>query len=100
MKRAALLAALLVASSAYAAGFAPFSLADSGETCYTWTGGNYSAGSFSKCSPVVVVAQASPARVVAPAPLAAAPVCPPQITVIPEPHKPRILRKRPPPAKC
>jgi len=97
MKRAALLAALLVAAaSATAAGFAPLSLQDAGETCYSWNGGNFSAGSFSKCQPVVVIAQAAPAPPPPPAPVLINNVCPPQVILEPEPRK-RIVHRKPRP---
>lgn len=80
---------------AKAAGFA-----DSGVTCYSWNGGNYSSGSFSKCSDAWVVA-AKPAPVV-PAPLAAPPTVTPvmiPMTCAPPP-KPVLHKKKPAPVKC
>ncbi len=94
--------ALMLAMPAFAQGFAPLRLSDTGDTCYSWQGGNFSAGSFSKCQPVVVIAAAP----VVPAPLAAAPTpapvmmpmqsCPPTAV----PRKPIIKPKRKPPVKC
>jgi len=52
----------MVSGSAYAQGFPSFASGDS--TCYSWNGGNYSAGSFTKCTPVVLV-QAKPSPPVA-----------------------------------
>ncbi len=95
--------ALMLVQPAFAAGFSPFQLADEGEVCYSWEGGHKSAGSYSRCQPTVQVAvlqPIAPPPVVEAAPLAAPPVCPPQISVMPEPKKPRILRKRPPVPKC
>lgn len=98
MKNIALALALAVPFMASAAGFAPLSMSDTGETCYTWEGGRGSAGSFSKCSPSVVIAQA-------PAPLSAPPtvnpvMVPMQTCALPpaKPHR-RIVKKKPP-VKC
>lgn len=73
-------------------------------TCYSWEGGHKSSGSFSKCSQPWVVAKApapSPPAPVVAAPVVQSTVCPPQITVMPEPKKPIIKRKpKPAPLKC
>jgi hypothetical protein len=95
--------ALLVAScGASAQGFAPLRMSDPGETCYTWEGGHKSAGSFSKCSPSVVIAAAP-----LPPPVVQSPVMMPmsapvvQQTCAPAPKKPIIRKKpRPAPKKC
>ena len=74
---------------------------DAGDTCYQWSGGHGSAGAFSKCQPSINVAVLTTTPQPAPTPVADSRVCPPQITVIPEPrHKPIIKPKRPPPLKC
>jgi hypothetical protein len=89
---------LMVAGAVHAQGFVDE------PTCYSWEGGHKSAGSFSKCpQPWVVKKVAAPAP---PAPVVAAPVlqsnvCPPQITVIPEPRKPKpIIKRKPKPVIC
>jgi hypothetical protein len=43
---------LAVVPPVHAQGFGPFS---SSETCYSWNGGNFSAGSYFKCDPWIVV---------------------------------------------
>jgi hypothetical protein len=100
MKHLAIALALAVPMAASAAGFAPLAMSDPGETCYTWEGGHKSAGSFSKCSPSVVIAAAP-----LPPPVVQSPVMMPmsapvvQQTCAPPP-KPVIRKKRPAPKKC
>jgi hypothetical protein len=97
----ALVLALCVGVSAHAGGFASLRLSDSGETCYSWNGGNFSAGSFSKCQPSVEVVVLQPVAP-PPAPMALqSPVCPPTLILEPEPKKKRVIRHRPKPkATC
>jgi hypothetical protein len=86
---------LVAIRDANAAGFAPLRLSDTGETCYTWTGGNFSAGSFSKCQPSVEVVVLQP--VAAPPVPVASNVCPPQIILQPEPQRRRTVPHKPRP---
>lgn len=90
MKHLAILLAL-VSLGSYAQGF------QDEPTCYSWSGGHKSSGSFSKCGselqalakkPEPPVVAPTPVAVLAPAPVAA-PI-PPQIVtcVFPEPAKP------------
>jgi hypothetical protein len=86
------------AAGAHAGGFAPLRLSDPGETCYTWTGGNFSAGSFSKCQPsyeVVVLNQLPPPVLPSPImmPMSAPVTCAP-------PPKPVFRKHKPAPKKC
>jgi hypothetical protein len=98
MKKLAIALALVGSvAGASAAGFAPLTPTDTGETCYTWEGGHKSAGSYSKCNPTVVIVAAP----VVPAPLAAPPTpnaqmvpmqsCPP----IAKPHHKPIVKRKP-----
>ncbi len=96
------LAVLAGAMSAHAEPFQQFAGADT--TCYSWNGGNFSAGSFSKCRTDVIVAAApKPVAVTVPAPVALAPspvmmpisCAPPPKPVIKHKHKPK-----PKPQKC
>ncbi len=93
MRSAAILLALAVPLAASANGFAPLMLTDEGESCYTWSGGNFSAGAFSKCSPTIQVS------VVTPAPLAAPPPNPVMVPMscppLPQPHHKPIVRRKP-----
>jgi hypothetical protein len=68
-------------------------------TCYSWSGGNKSAGSFSKCNQWKVAAAppAPPPPAVVAAPLMQNTVCPPHIILTPEPKK---AVKRKPLPKC
>lgn len=83
----------------HAAGFAPLVMSDTGDVCYSWNGGHKSAGSFSNCQPsvqVTVLTPVPPEPVVQQAPAPIMQACPPQISVMPEPHKKRpIIRHRP-----
>lgn len=70
------------------------------DTCYTWQGGNFSAGSFTKCNPPWIIVKAEPKVVATPV---AQPVIQPSpvmmpITCAPEP-KP-VIRKKKPAKKC
>jgi hypothetical protein len=98
MKNIALALALAVPFMASAGGFAPLTMSDPGETCYTWTGGNFSAGSFSKCSPTIVLAAVTPAPLAAPP--TANPVMVPMQTCAPPPKPHHRIVKKKPPAKC
>jgi hypothetical protein len=93
---AALIFAL--APPAFAAGFAPLQLSDTGDVCYSWNGGHKSAGSFSKCQPVVQVAILTP-MAPPPAPLPPvvqpSPVMMPMSSPAPAPKKPIVRKKRP-----
>lgn len=60
-------------------------------SCYSWTGGDKSAGGFTKCRDNAPVAPAKPAPV-AVAPVAST-VCPPQVIVTPEPSAKAAKRK-------
>ncbi len=87
-------AILSAAACAHAQPFQSFAGADT--TCYNWNGGNFSAGSFSKCRTDVIVAAAPKAVPVTPAPVALAPSpvmmpmsCPPPPIVTPRKHKPK-----------
>ncbi len=96
MKYLAILLALPMMASAQ--GFAPMRMSDPGDTCYTWTGGNFSAGSFSKCQPTIVIAAA-------PAPLSAPPVASPVMVPMqscppPPPKATRHLIKKKPKIQC
>jgi len=91
---------LLLPTVAFATGFPSFQLADTGEVCYSWEGGHKSAGSFSRCQPVVQVAVLQP-MAPPPAPMVmSSPVCPPQVILEPEPRKHRPIRKPRPKAVC
>jgi hypothetical protein len=74
---------------------------DDGGPCYTWQGGNYSAGAFTRCpQPWVVQAKrqppvALPTPAIAPSPIMMPMSCPP----MPKPNH-RIVKKKPAPAKC
>lgn len=86
------LVALLVPLGALAGGFAPLTMSDTGETCYAWEGGHKSAGSYSKCGPVVVIAAAPKL----PPPVVASPIMMPMsapVTCAPPP-KPVVTKKR------
>ncbi len=92
--------ALMLSAGVNAQGFAPLRLSDTGDTCYSWNGGNFSAGSFSKCQPVIVLAQAKPAL---PPPVQPSPVMMPlsaPVTCAPPPHKPVIHHKPKPRKTC
>lgn len=103
MRYASVLVAL-AAVGANAGGFAD------GQTCYSWSGGHKSAGSFSKCIPelqayVPPAKPVAPPQVVAPMPVPAAvaptpimmPVC--QNPEPPSP-KPKIVAKKKPVVNC
>ncbi len=102
MKTALALASLLAVGAAHAQGFAPLSLADTGDVCYSWSGDTRtSAGSFSRCHPVGYVRPAKPQVV-------ATPVATPQIAPSPimmpvtcaPPPKPVLKKRKPAPKKC
>lgn len=98
----ALAIALLAVGAAHAQGFAPLSLADTGDVCYGWNGGAKSSGSFSRCNPVGYVRPAKPQVVatpvaspqIAPSPIMMPMTCPPL------PAKPIVKPKRKPAPKC
>lgn len=78
-------------------------IANDEPTCYSWNGGNYSAGSFNKCGPRWV-APAKPAPKVVATPVASPQIAPspimmPQVSCAPPP-KPLVKPKRKPPVKC
>jgi hypothetical protein len=88
-----LIALALIAGTAQAQPFTGFVGSDT--TCYNWNGGNFSAGSFSKCRTDVIVAAAPPpAPVVVPAP-APSPImmpmqsCPPPPVPVHRKYKPK-----------
>lgn len=74
---------------------------DDGGPCYSWQGGNYSAGAFTRCpqpwivqAPVRAVAAPVPTPQIAPSPIMMPMTCAPA----PRPHH-RIVKKKPVP-KC
>lgn len=96
MKHSLIILMAMAAGAANAQGFAPLSLSDAGDVCYSWSGDTRtSAGSFSRCQPTVYLKPAKPAppAPVAIAPVSVTPVCPPQIVLEPAPapakRKPR-----------
>jgi hypothetical protein len=74
---------------------------DDGGPCYSWQGGNYSAGSFSKCPQPLVVAKAKPVAAPLPTPqIAPSPIMMP-MTCVPAPKATkRVVKKRKPLPKC
>jgi hypothetical protein len=85
-----LFAALALTGAAQAQGFNNAEV-----TCYNWQGGNFSAGSFSKCHTDVMVAQA---KAPLPPPVVASPVMMPQsapISCAPPPT--HIVKRKPKP---
>ena len=91
MKKLGFVLALLVPFGALASGFAPLTMGDTGETCYSWEGGHKSAGSYSKCSPAVVVAKLPPPVVASPVmmPMSAPVTCAPPPKPVLRHHKPK-----------
>lgn len=65
--------------------------------CYSWNGGNFSAGSFSKCRPAWVAPAPKPRIVVTPvpdpAPVAQSPIMMPMSTPVPK----KIVKAKPKP---
>jgi hypothetical protein len=86
---------MLVPFGALASGFAPLAMSDTGETCYSWEGGHKSAGSYSKCSPAVVVAKLPPPVVASPVmmPMSAPVTCAPPPKPVLRHHKPKPVCK-------
>ncbi len=102
MQRRNLFAVAILSAAAMAAHAEPFQqFAGADTTCYSWNGGNFSAGSFSKCRTDVVMAAAPPPAPVAVPAQQVAPVviqqscAPPPAPVLKPKGKPR-----PKPLKC
>ncbi len=103
MKQSLIILMALAASAAQAQGFAPLRLSDAGDVCYSWSGDTRtSAGSFSRCQPVIYLKPAPP-----PPPVVATPVVAPAPVVMqscpplpePKPHRP-IVKRKPKPVIC
>lgn len=97
MKKMALAVIVAMPLLASAQGF----IGNDEPTCYSWNGGNFSAGSFSKCGPRWVVAEKKAPPVVAPV---VTPVAAPTPIIMqscpPPPAKPVFKPKKKAPVKC